>query len=161
MSVEIQMDVGEVSARDGSIDLSIIAVLRTQIEENQRSIWRCVGDLNPEFCGRVQHLAPPVSGGGNGGDSWRANHRVGGCYYRVGPSFSIIRERRVGYEPSVFKLRDPELLACVQSLLVPSNAHACEACLVLDDYGLAIGDDAGRVFLPTRLKFPPVPFLAV
>lgn len=160
-TTRLEHSLGTVRLVDERVDLDFVARLRSQVERSARSTWECEGGIPAGLASALQHLMPPHSGGGEGGDLWRTLHSVGGCYYRVGPSFLSIRERRDGYEAAVFKVRDPDLIDCVTRLADAPTSHRCESCDMLDDFDLVLSDGTDRLFLPTRLHYPPVPFLSV
>ncbi len=116
------------------------------------------------------HLPPPSSqseGSGPGPSArpqaWRAGHQTGLCYYRAGPGFVQVTDRRPGALSRQMVLNARPQLEVFTSYLVPGPAPVpgdtrTAACLGLigDRLLMRIGDHA--VTLPHRLLCRPVPW---
>lgn len=147
-------------ALDGSLgSLEFVSLLRRSIESSQRVSWRCESTITVERAGMLEHLPPPSEGGGEGGDAWRANHRYGSYYYRLGPGFVSVRDRRMSYPASFLDL-SVQALDCFGELSEPTQ-HSCGRCRPLTEEGVIWRSGGTGVLLPFRLKYPPTPFLAV
>lgn len=145
---------------DGAATLEVIWKLRDAMERSRRLQWFCIGDLPNEVSQLIVHLPPPVLGGGVAGDLWRSRFAYGLLYYRQGPSFIKIRERRPGREAAMFTLPRAANFTCIEELRLPTS-HRCDDCTDLDSEGLTIVVGKRRLLLPFRLRYPPTPFLAI
>jgi hypothetical protein len=139
--------------------LAVVLALRDRLENAQRVQWTAATDIPAHLAELLEHLPPPSSGGGEGGDRWRERHRYGALFYRLGPGFVSVRERRTQRDAAVFTLTG-QGLDCWEELKTPSS-HICGACAVLDDEGLVLTRHGERLLLPFRLRYPPTPFLAI
>jgi hypothetical protein len=124
-------------------------------------------DLDTEL---LCHLPPPLpqshcSGPGPSApeQAWRACHETGLCYYRAGPGFVQVTDRRPGALSRRKVLNARPQLQVFTSYLVPgpvpvpgdTRAATC-AGLIGDRLLMRIGDHA--VTLPHRLGCRPVPW---
>lgn len=139
--------------------LVTVLMLRDCLENAQRVQWVAATDIPVDLAELLEHLPPPASGGGRGGDLWRERHLYGALFYRVGPGFVSVRERRTRRDAAVFTLTG-QGVDCWNELSTPSS-HSCGACAVPDDEGLVLTLHGERLLLPFRLRYPPTPFLAI
>jgi hypothetical protein len=144
---------------DPVLVLGLTAILRNSAEAAQRVNWVADTPVSQSLADLLEHLPPPRSGGGPGGALWRERHRYGGLYYRRGPGFISVRERRSQQEAAVFTLT-AQALQCWRELSTPTT-HLCPSCAGLEDERLVLRAGEFRVALPFRLRFPPTPFLAI
>ncbi|HET7015255.1 MAG TPA: DUF5825 family protein [Streptosporangiaceae bacterium] len=134
------------------------------------SWWGTVDlDLDPEL---LCHLPPPSSDSADSGlgepaagTAWRAGHEAGLCYYRLGPGFVQVTDRRPGAPPRRVVLNAQPRLDLFASHLVPGPVSATDTGdarseayreLVRGRLLLRIGNYA--VTLPHRLLCRPVPW---
>jgi hypothetical protein len=159
---------GEVmlTADRGLAALSFVRFLR---EATSAGVWvSWSGLVVPNLdAGLLCHLPPPMSPAGPGertpGLAWRASHEAGLCYYRVGPGFVQVTDRRPGATPRNSVLNSqPELDLFGEYLRpgrVPDSSDARYAAfgeLASARLLMRIGDNA--VTLPHRLLCRPVPW---
>ncbi|RZS45087.1 hypothetical protein EV193_101973 [Herbihabitans rhizosphaerae] len=76
-------------------DALVLTVLREAMSNLVPVDWSARGDL-PWPSRLVVHLPPPSVVDSESGGAWRAEHRFGQCWYRVGPSFLVIKDVRPG-----------------------------------------------------------------
>jgi hypothetical protein len=151
----------------GARGLATLAFVRLLRDATSAGIWvTWSGTVSPDLDTRpLCHLPPPsahpdLRAPGRG---WRAAHQAALCYYRLGPGFLQVTDRRPGARPrSMLLNRSPGLDAFLR-LLVPGPVTAAAAppaaaCgqLARARLLLRIGDDA--VTLPYRLSCRPVPW---
>ncbi len=153
-----------------------LAFVRFLREATSAGVWvswsgLVAPDLDP---GALSHLPPPLAdsrpGQRTAGPAWRSSHEAGLCYYRVGPGFVQITDRRPGAAPHQAVLSSRPQLDVFTSYLVPGPVpesgearsesgearHAVYRALIRDRFLLRIGDQA--VTLPHRLLCRPVPW---
>lgn len=159
-----------VLAEDGGRGaLSFIRFLRDSTSAGLWVAWSgtVAEDLD---VGLLCHLPPPVLRPGLRRDAperrWWASHQSGLCYYRVGPGFVQVTDRRPGRMPRNMTVGSPSQLAAFSRFLVPGPVTLVDdladaACGELARAGLLlrIGDSA--VTLPHRLSCRPVPWNVV
>lgn len=114
------------------------------------------GDLTEDDIALVEHLPPPASGDDPLCETWRARHRYGVLYYRQGPGFVRVRDRRTQLPHAVYTLRGERVLDMVADTVRPASADQR-----LGAAGLVITRAGFELFLPPRLRFPPIPAFAV
>lgn len=151
---------GEVTLRAdrGLATLSFVRFLR---EATSAGVWvRWSGTVGPEIdAGLLCHLPPPESPE----PAWRASHEAGLCYYRVGPGFIQVTDRRPGARPRHAVLNSQPHLDLFGTFLVPAPVpdsddvpYAAFDELARGRLLLRIGDNA--ITLPHRLLCRPVPW---
>lgn len=135
----------------GSVDQDLV----TESLGQHAPAVRCAG-ASPQSA--LYHLPPPSSD-----SAWRAGHEAGLCYYRVGPGFVQVTDRRPGAPPRQVVLSAQPHLDLFTGYLVPGPVPAAGDArsaafsdLVRDRLVLATGDQA--VTLPHRLLCRPVPW---
>lgn len=162
----------ELTADRGLATLSFVRFLR---EATSAGVWvRWSGTVDPDLDTELLcHLPPPSSdSAGSGltestaGTAWRAGHEAGLCYYRLGPGFVQVTDRRPGAPPRQVVLNAQPRLDLFASHLVPgpvadiadTGGTRSEAYreLVRGRLLLRIGNHA--VTLPHRLLCRPVPW---
>lgn len=112
----------------------------------------------------LRHLPPPVESPGETVElrSWRAGHAYGMLYYRRGPGFVTVMDRRDRAASARFTLDHADLLAAFERVLDPaplgelSTVHR-EAVGLLAAERLALVTDGWVVALPPRIRRWPVP----
>ncbi|WP_017622481.1 DUF5825 family protein [Nocardiopsis chromatogenes] len=119
----------------------------------------------------LHHLPPPVpeappEDACPQGERWRAAHRYGSFYYRVGPSFLLVKDARDPDAVAAFTLDRPEHVRAFTGALAPVRPEAVEgapreAVDALLDEGLLLASGAYTVALPPRMLHWPVPYNAV
>ncbi len=142
----------------GAAGIEFIDVLRTAASQVREVDWSS-DHLTDDQARLFEHLPPP-QGCSDAAARWRRLHAYGSLFFRQGPGFLSIRDQRSWLEPSAYKISDAALLSCIDLLQRPSR-HVCAHCMVLEDEFLAANSDGWRLFLPIRLRYPPVPFLGV
>jgi hypothetical protein len=150
---------GEVilAADRGLAALSFVRFLREATSVGVWVSWSGVIDSDLD-AGQLYHLPPPSSD-----SAWRAGHEAGLCYYRIGPGFIQVSDRRPGTPPRQVVLDTRAQLDLFTRYLVPgpaadtgSDTDGAHRDLVLGRLLLRIGDHA--VTLPHRLLCRPVPW---
>lgn len=159
MRCEMKPRVYESSPTKG-LALDVLATLRRHTEHQCQFVWRLHGVLPQEQMRIYRHLLPPEQGGGNHGDEWRRSHDVGLWFYRRGPGFITIKDRRGGPQETFQFVADRKLTKCLSMLTEPSD-HCCDTCAFLDYEGIVMKRGHARLLLPTKLRFPPIPFSAL
>lgn len=112
----------------------------------------------------LRHLPPPVESPGERGElrSWRAGHAYGMLYYRRGPGFVTVMDRRDRAASARFTLDHADLLSAFETVLEPAplsglSAVHREAVGLLAAERLAMVSDGWVVALPPRIRRWPVP----
>jgi hypothetical protein len=150
---------GEVilAADRGLAALSFVRFLREATSVGVWVSWSGVIDSDLDAW-QLYHLPPPSSD-----SAWRAGHEAGLCYYRIGPGFIQVSDRRPGTPPRQVVLNTQPQLDLFTRYLVPgpaadtgSDTDGAHRDLVLGRLLLRIGDHA--VTLPHRLLCRPVPW---
>jgi len=163
------------TADRGLATLSFVRFLREAMSAGVWVSWS--GTVDPDLDTKLLcHLPPPSSGPAGSADvgdpglsdcaagrAWRAGHEAGLCYYRVGPGFVQVTDRRPGAPPRQVVLNSQPQLDLFTSHLVPGplpDAVGASSVawreLVRARLLLRIGDHA--VTLPHRLSCRPVPW---
>lgn len=150
---------GAVDMTDSTQLLHLLVALRTAMSSSARVSWQVNGEIDAHLGSMLEHLPPPQAGGGASGDRWRSNHTYGALYYRRGPGFIRLRDRRSQYPGAAYTLSG-QALECWDILDRPTQ-HRCDICDVLDSEDLSITIGTFRLALPFRLRYPPTPFLSV
>jgi hypothetical protein len=151
-------------ARPGAT-LEFIAWLRDQQSQAVDVSWSAV--VVPRFdVTPLVHLCPPGPGAPveEPGEvrRWRAAHRPGMCYYRLGPGFIQVKDLRQAETAARYLLDEPPLVnaflrclrPCAMGDLDPAAGRAVEA-LVAERLLLRLGDRVTT--LPSRMRRWPVP----
>jgi hypothetical protein len=128
--------------------------LRTSVSTESQVQWTLddAGDLTEHDIGLVEHLPPPQ------GDHplcrlWRDNHQFGALFCRKGPGLLSVTDRRSRFPRARYTLRGERVAELLADTVRPAGDPR------LADAGLTIARGGYQVFLPCRLKNPPVPFL--
>jgi len=140
--------------------LEFLAWLRDTHTEATEVSWHAVAapgvDATPLY-----HLPPPA-GGADAFDQWRAAHRPGMCYYRVGPGFVQVKDVRQAETAARFLLDDAATVAAFTRCLRPGrltdlapDERAAAQLLVDERLLLRWGDWV--MTLPSRMRRWPVP----
>jgi hypothetical protein len=145
--------------------LKFIAWLRDQQTEAVDVAWSAL--IDPELDTTLLfHLFPPEPNAtAEEPDEvrrWRAAHRPGMCYYRLGPGFIQVKDMRQAETAAQFLLDEPPLMnaftgclrPCELDGLEPAERRAVEA-LVAERLLLRLGDRVTT--LPSRMRRWPVP----
>lgn len=154
------LDLGDDVRLDGAELQSVVTFLRDAMEHSRRVTWTCASAVSAEIAALLEHLPPPISGGGSHADRWREVHSFGLLFERRGGSFRTFRERRSAFDPALFTMQDPQLVRCLDQLATPTD-HQCPTCAPLEDEGLVLRRRGSFLLLPFRLRYPPTPFLAI
>lgn len=144
--------------------LEFIAWLRDQQTEGVDVAWSA--DLDPRFdVTLLFHLPPPVASAGEEPDvvrRWRAAHRPGMCYYRLGPGFIQMKDVRQAATAARFVLDTPLLTRTFTRCLRPCNLDALDPperkaaeVMVAERMLLRLGERVTT--LPSRMRRWPVP----
>lgn len=148
-----------------------IRLLRDCTSHRLRVRWRGAA-LPPVAPWTLSHLEPPEGGGVPELDEaalrWRRTHAYGRCYWRAGPGFVLVKDRREGRDAAQFLLDDPATRGVFEALAVPRRAESLgtapevrKALAELEEEALVLGLGPWRVALPFRMRCWPVPFIAV
>lgn len=112
----------------------------------------------------LRHLPPPVKAASEPPTvaSWREWFRYGLFYYRIGPDFITVRDRRWSPAGTLARLDHPLLVATFVKLLTPVRFQDLDpansdAAKVLVDGGLVLLTQGWLVTLPARMSIWPVP----
>ncbi|MFJ6379016.1 DUF5825 family protein [Kitasatospora sp. NPDC092039] len=123
----------------------------------------------------LHHLPPPADAAGGPGDAaptgpapsraladWRATYGYGRFYYRQGPGFLQVRDRRDPDASARFALDHPDLVATFRTCLTPTalddlSGTGREAVSVLASEGLVLVTRGWAVTLPPRIRHWTVP----
>lgn len=114
----------------------------------------------------LAHIAPPETENVPAFEAWRRAHRYGICYWRAGPRFSAIVDRRKEKEAHHYILDTAEYL---DVFTTATTVVAREALLVIDSDALNTLEQEGLILslkgwsltLPFRMRHWPVPFSAI
>nr|AYM53987.1 hypothetical protein [Pyxidicoccus sp.] len=162
------MELGEQRAEQSA---HFIRLLRDCTSHRLRVRWR--GAAPPSTApGMLYHLEPPEGGGVPALDEaarqWRQAHAYGRCYWRAGPGFMLVKDRREGRGAAQFLLDDAATRSMFEALAVPRLAESLgtepevrKALADLEEEALVLGLGPWRVALPFRMRCWPVPFIAV
>lgn len=136
--------------------------LRDASSSGLRVVWNGTIDI-PGIDSRIVHLPPPRSGTHAG---WRNGHRYGQFYWRRGPGFVHIRDRRPDQGAARILVDGEQDLAVFETLLtaqrlagLPQDLRVSAMALVHEGIALKVGDWV--TILPTRLPAWPIPFSGV
>ena len=145
--------------------LSWVACLRDLTASAVPAEWQAEPDLAP-LAAALRHISPPVTAAPAAFEEWRALHRYGICFWRSGPGFATITDRRSDGAAHQYILDTPDYLdafiraekVVLRDELAAGSAEALEALeadnLVLSLYGWSLA-------LPFRMRHWPVPFTAI
>lgn len=149
--------------------LAVLSFVRFLREATSVGVWvSWSGMVDPGLdIELLCHLPPPSSGSAESlaGSAWRVGHEAGLCYYRLGPGFVQVTDRRPGAPPRQVVLNAQPRLDLFASHLVPGPVPAADTGdarseayreLIRGRLLLQIGDHA--VTLPHRLLCRPVPW---
>nr|AYM53918.1 hypothetical protein [Corallococcus coralloides] len=162
------MELGEPRAEQAA---HFIRFLRDCTSHRLRVRWRGAA-LSPVAPWRLYHLEPPESGGlpelDEAACQWQQAHAYGRCYWRAGPGFVLVKDRREGRVAAQFLLDDAATRSMFETLAVPrrveslgTEPEARKALADLEEEALVLGLGPWRVVLPFRMRCWPVPFIAV
>ena len=161
----------EVDARRPEQATHFIRLLRDCTSHRLRVSWR--GAARPPVAPwALYHLEPPEAGGtpelDEAARAWRQGHRYGRCYWRSGPGFMLVKDRREGRVATQFLLDDEATRSLFQALAVPRLAESLgttpevrKALADLEEESLVLRLGPWCVALPFRMRCWPVPFVAV
>ncbi|MFJ9847083.1 DUF5825 family protein [Kitasatospora sp. NPDC101155] len=119
----------------------------------------------------LHHLPPPADASGHPADpaarpaplsDWRSAYGYGRFYYRQGPGFLQVRDRRDPDASARFALDHPDLVATFLACLTPTalddlSGTGREAVSVLASEGLVLVTRGWAVTLPPRIRHWTVP----
>ncbi len=153
-----------VSGDDARAAISFLRFLRDAASAGLRVIWR--GDLRLDGIddALVAHLSPPE--GRPDHSTWRSRHRFGLFYWRRGPDFILVRDRRrqeMGARLTIEGAGDLEafsrLLPGCRLIDLSPDLRTSAGALVASGVGVQAGGWA--TILQTRLPTWPIPYTAV
>ncbi|NMO20399.1 hypothetical protein HPC49_33610 [Pyxidicoccus fallax] len=162
------MELGEQRAEQSA---HFVRLLRDCTSHRLRVRWR--GAARPPIASwTLYHLEPPESGGTPELDEaarrWRQAHAYGRCYWRAGPGFMLVKDRREGRSATQFLLDDAATRSVFEALSVPKRVESLDtepearkALADLQEEALVLELGPWRVALPFRMRCWPVPFIAV
>lgn len=112
------------------------------------------------------HLVPPSSPGPPAIEDWRAKHRYGTCFWRSGPGFITITDRRDEADAHQYVLDTPdyvEIFSTAETVTRREQLAALgnEALEELERSGLILSIEGSSLALPFRMRHWPVPFTAI
>jgi hypothetical protein len=144
-----------------------VAALRDHESARTTRRWRgrLAGSLD---LGLLHHLTPPdeLQGAAAQAGQWRRRYSYASCYYRQGPGFILVKDRRDPSRAARFVLDEADMIALFTRCLAPTSVRdmsARERDLVQDlqDERLLLRCKDIAVVLPIRMRRWPVPFNAV
>jgi len=114
----------------------------------------------------IHHLAPPVDASGDGFVGWRRVHRYGLLFWRRGPGFLTVVDRRREERAHHYLIEESgdqqvfQAAATVvaRDMLAGIDAEALEE---LEAEGLVLSLGGFSLALPFRMRHWPVPFTAI
>ncbi|WP_369266073.1 DUF5825 family protein [Streptomyces harbinensis] len=116
----------------------------------------------------LYHLPPPAPRPGEppAVAGWREAYAYGRFFYRQGPDFLVIKDRRDPAASARFILDHPELRAAFHTCLNPTPLDALsgtrlEAVAMLADERIVLLADRWAVTLPPRIRHWPVPYTGI
>lgn len=126
--------------------------------------WHATAALAP-LTALFHHIAPPADDRPEFAE-WRDIHRYGLCYWRSGPQFATIVDRRILQESHEFTLDTPDYLTVFTAAQVPVErarleAMGAEALDALEAERLILSIAGWSLALPFRMRHWPVPFTAI
>lgn len=159
---------------DGKIDLgapngaSWVRVLRDLFACHVHVDWRVASmkTLPKHAPQTLSHLPPPLPDGTADVDIWRHKHTFGSLYWRRGPSYIQIKDKRNGFV-QIITLDDVPSLdvfnACITGMPVHESGSAERSLPLkqLQDLGVVLKLNDCFVALPFRMKHWPVPVTSV
>lgn len=112
------------------------------------------------------HLVPPSDPGSPQIETWRKVHRYGTCFWRSGPDFITVTDRRDKAWAHQYVLDTPdyvEVFAAAETLTERARLAAlgAEALRELEESGLILSIEGWSLALPFRMRHWPVPFTAI
>lgn len=112
------------------------------------------------------HLVPPANTGPPEVERWRKAHRYGTCFWRGGPGFITITDRRDEADAHQYVLDSPEFVEVFSAAetLTPRDRLAAiggEALEELEASRLILTIEGWSLALPFRMRHWPVPFTAI
>lgn len=162
------MELGE---REPEASAHFVRFLRDCTSHRLRVRWRGAAP-SPLISWMLRHLEPPEAGGTpeleGAASRWRSAYEYGRCYWRAGPGFVLVKDRREGRDAAQFILDDAVTRSVFEQLAVPQRMEALgtgaeveKAVADLGEESLVLELGAWRVALPFRMRCWPVPFVAV
>lgn len=112
------------------------------------------------------HIVPPLNPGPPEFEKWRETHRYGTCFWRGGPGFVTIIDRRDDADAHQFVLDEPEHVEIFTAARTVTDrerlaALGDEALQELEANRLIHSMAGWSLALPFRMRHWPVPFTAI
>jgi hypothetical protein len=112
------------------------------------------------------HIVPPINPGPPEVEEWREAHRYGTCFWRSGPGFVTITDRRDESDAHQFVLDTPDYLEVFTAAETVTDrerlaALGDEALRELEANRLILSLEGWSLALPFRMRHWPVPFTAI
>lgn len=149
-----------------------VALLSEAIARGVPIAWELgrVEGIDPR---QLVHLPPPSSAAAAApagvAEAWRASHRYGLLFYRLGPGFTAVKDTRHLGAHARFTIVDPEQVDDFGALVdfitsvgqdAPPATRGKLARALLEE-NLAVEIEGNPVPLPFRMRIWPVPYVAV
>lgn len=148
---------------DPAVTTAGIAMLRDASARFSRVLWSAE-ITGPVDIHRLMHLYPPthVAGPAELGETWKEGYRYGSFYYRLGPSFIVVKDTRESSAAARFVIDDPNLCDVFLRCATPLHnreltAPQRDAAEPLIDEGLLFDISGWLVTAPLRMLRWPVP----
>lgn len=114
----------------------------------------------------LSHIVPPSNPGPPQIEAWRKAHRYGTCFWRSGPGFVTITDRRDETDSHQFVLETPDYLEVFTAAETVTDrerlaALGDEALRELEANRLILSLEGWSLALPFRMRHWPVPFTAI
>jgi hypothetical protein len=112
------------------------------------------------------HIVPPQNPGPPTIDKWREAHRYGTCFWRSGPGFITITDRRDEMDAHQFVLDTPdyvEVFSAAETVTARERLATLggDALQELEANRLILTIEGWSLALPFRMRHWPVPFTAI
>lgn len=112
------------------------------------------------------HIVPPTNPGPPAIEEWRETHRYGTCFWRSGPGFVTITDRRDESDAHQFVLETADYLEVFRAADTVTDrerlaALGDEALRELEANRLILSLEGWSLALPFRMRHWPVPFTAI
>lgn len=127
--------------------------------------WHGASNLN-QLSSQLRHISPPICNELDGFASWHETHRFGIFFWRSGPKFAMIVDRRSQENANEYILDTPDYLdvfGAAQSVVSRESlieiSH--ESLVDMEQEGIILSIEGWSLALPIRMRHWPVPFTAI